>query len=198
MKRETDSEAGAPNNAVDRRMERVANALAAAASGGVFGLLLSGLTAMARGQGQGSPAALTWVLAVAFAVVLAVLSRRLELPALPVAPGAAWGVTLTASALLLTLAVFLSQVAYTQAVGGAGRVQLPLPIWPVAQAALLLSMGAVVAGVAAALAGWAQLVRRRGHLSGGNWVALSVLIGGAWGGLALACYLTGHGFGVVW
>ena len=176
-------------------MERAANALLGAASGGILGLLISGLVGMILRTEQGSPMALTAGVTVLLAVLMAAGNARQKQVLPPVVPRAVWGVLLTSVALLITLAVFLFQSAYIQSVTSAGaRVQLPLPIWPVSRIALLVSLCSILLGLVSAVAGWAELAAKLGEYTGGKWVAMSVLVAGAWAGLALICYVMGYGF----
>jgi hypothetical protein len=172
-------------------MERVARTSMGAASGGVLGLLASGLLGMGR-QGGNTPVLWTVLLTVVFAAAMAWLNQRVSRPAEPAPPRAVLGVIFTSGALLLTLAVFLTQSVHIELLMGSGaKVDLPLSIWPVSRAALLVSVFATVVGVLVALIGWIESAR--GKSKAGNWVAMSLLAAGAWGGLAMAVYATGHG-----
>lgn len=169
-------------------------AMLGAASGGVLGLLAAGALGMIYKTDQGPPVALTGGLSIFLAAVMGMLAARQKPQQPPPAPRAVWGVMLTSGALLMTLTVFLFQTAYVQRLHAAGeQVVLPLAIWPVSRAALQLSLVCVLLGVLAALAGWAEIVTKRGQY-GGKWIAISVLAGGAWAGLALICYFMGRGF----
>ncbi|HYM12523.1 MAG TPA: hypothetical protein VEU62_17430 [Bryobacterales bacterium] len=177
-----------------RGVERTAVALLGAASGGVLGLLAAGFLARLRHSGQDMSIAVTAGLSVLLAAGMAAVNLRQKPAPLPVAPRIAWGTLLAAAALLLTLAVFLFQGAYVQGVASSGgQIHLPLPIWPISRAALLASLALVLAGVLAGLAGLGQLSAQRGRYSGGKWVAMSVLLGAAWAGLGLACYIMACG-----
>ncbi len=174
------------------RMETIARALMGAGSGGVLGLMLSGFAG--RFAGQGLSAVWTVVLTALFAGLLAWLNMRDRQP-LPAAPPASLGVALTSGALLLTLAVFLAQSTFVQTLLARGEpVRTPLPIWPVSQAALLLSLVLAAAGMVATFLGWAQSSRQKGKYLTGKWVGMAILSAGAWAALALACYVTGYGF----
>jgi hypothetical protein len=177
-----------------RAVEWTANLLLGAGSGGLMGLLIAGVIGIRHGP-DGAPLAVTLLLTAGLAAIMAFLSVRQEPPARPVAPRVAWGVLLTGAALVIALAVYLFQGAYIQSVrGSGGRAEPPLPIWPVSRAALGASLVSLLAGLAAALLGWAELAANRERYGGGKWVALSVLAAGAWLALALACYVIGYGF----
>ncbi|MBI3694149.1 MAG: hypothetical protein HY238_04835 [Acidobacteria bacterium] len=177
-----------------RGMERVGAALLGAASGGVLGVLVAGLLGMVRGGGS-PPIALTAGLAVFLAVGMAAMNLHQKQPEQPVSPRAVWCVALTAVALLITLGVFLLQSAYVQGATKAGRpVHYPLEVWPISRVALWTSLAAVLLGVVSSLWSLLELAARRGAPGSGKWVAMAVLAGGAWVGLALICYIMGYGF----
>ena len=188
----TAPEPAAGQPAPPARMETLARALMGAGSGGVLGLMVAGFAS--RLTGRDLTAVWTVALTALFAVLLAWLNMRDRQP-LPAAPPSSLGVALTAAALVLTLAVFLTQSTYVQTRLGRGeQVRTPLPIWPVSQAVLMLSLVLAVAGMVATFLGWAQSTRQKGRYLTGKWVAMAILSAGAWAALALACYVTGHGF----
>jgi hypothetical protein len=172
---------------------RTAAALLGASSGGVLGLLVATLLGGVWPSPQGMPVPVTASLAVFLAIAMALVNLRQPSPAQPIVPRAAWAVVLNSLALLLTLGVFLFQSAYLQGLNAAGqRAELPLPIWPASRAALIVALALIVLGVVSMLIGWIEVATRRGY-TGAKWLAQALLIGGAWAGLGLVCYITGYG-----
>ncbi|MBI3666675.1 MAG: hypothetical protein HY236_10710 [Acidobacteria bacterium] len=134
------------------------------------------------------------LITVALAVLMAVLNVHQKPGAKPTAPRVALAVLLTSTALLIAQGVFLLQASHIQGIrAGGGRVQLPLSIWPVSRLGLLLSMVLAGLGVLLAFFGWAEMRREREKYGGGRGVAMAVLSGTAWAGLALVCYAMGYG-----
>lgn len=174
------------------RLDRVARALTGAGSGGVLGLLLAGI---AGWLGRGTlTVGWTSLALVGMAAAMGWLNARGPASTPPAAPRALVGMALTAGALLIVLAVYLGQSFHVQGLTAAGKaVNLPLAIWPVSRAALLLSVLAAGAGSLAALLGWAEAARSDGEYTAGRPAMLALLSAGAWAGLALAVYSTGAG-----
>jgi len=176
-------------------MEKLARALLGAGSGGVLGLLVSGLLGLGKpGAGALSLAILIGI-TMGTAVLVALLNLRQPPPAKPTAPRAAFSVVATASALLITLAVFLFQSAHIHALNSTGaRVELPLSTWPISRAALLVSLAATGIGIMAAFLGWLEMAQDRERYGGSRMIAMAFLAAAAWAGLAFACYISGCGF----
>jgi hypothetical protein len=188
------NETGKQTGASDGGPQRAAAALLGASSGSVLGLIVAGVIGALFKMPVGPPVALTGALSALLAAVMATLSARQKPPSQPPAPRAVWGVILTSAALLIALVVFLFQTAYVQRIQAAGeRIVLPLAIWPVSRAMLAVSLGLAVLGVLAALAASIELMAKRGRYSA-KWIAVAVLVGGAWAGLAAICYFMGRGF----
>ena len=176
------------------RLEKPARALLGAASGGLMGLLVAGLIGMGKPTPEGPAVGQTLAIAAGLAALMALLNLRQKPGEKPTAPRVNLAVTLSASALLLAQVIFFFQAAHIQGLrAGGGQVQLPLSIWPVAKVALLLSAVLAGLGVLAAFLGWAELAGERGRYGGGKGVAMALLSGAAWAGLALACYAMGYG-----
>jgi hypothetical protein len=175
-------------------MERLARLLVGAASGGVMGLLVAGLLGLGK-QTTGTMSIFgTVAVILGFAGVMGLLNLRGKQTETP-APRCLLAVTLTSAALLITLLVFLIQSVQVQAITAqGGKVELPLSVWPVSRIALLLSLVLTVVGIVTSFLGWAQAAREPLKYKAGKWVAMSLLTGGAWIGLAVACYGMGYGF----
>lgn len=169
-------------------MERAAKGLLGAASGGVIGILVSGLLATGAWGMVGCM--------VGLAVVVGLLNVRLKSDPRPAPPGASLAGVLGGTGLLLSLVVLLGQSVYVQ-VGGGEKPKLPLAIWPVSEAALwvavLLSSAAMVTG----FLGWYQARKAPGDYSGGRLAQVAILAGAATLAVAMLCYLTGYGFPMV-
>jgi hypothetical protein len=178
--------------------ERIARLFLGAGSGGVLGLVLSGLVGTAQESGEVS----FWVMA-GLVLILAAgmgwLSMRQTVPGKPAPPRAVWAGVLSAGALLLTEGVYMFQAGYIDTVTRSGeQIRMPLAVWPVSSKALGSAVILAAVGIILALLGWADAARERGKYSSGKWVAHAILAGGATLGLGLACYLMGNGvsFGV--
>ncbi len=172
---------------------RAATALLGAGSGGVLGMLTATLVGAVWPGARGTPVPVTAGLVVFLAIAMAMVNLRQPPPPPSLVPRAAWAVVFNSLALLLTLGVFLFQSAYIQGTNASGTpVRLPLPVWPMAQAALVAALALVILGLASAIIAWIE-VATLGCSTGAKWLAHSLLIGGAWLGLALVCYVMGHG-----
>ena len=189
-----DQEAEAVAEAASPVMDQAARALIGAASGGVLGVLLAGIAGLGRRfTGPGAMAAMVATV-VACAAAMAVVNLRSTKGDAPPGPRSAWGVTLSATALLLTLVLFMAQSLYIQILTGEGQaVEAPLAIWPVSRVALMAAALLVAAGLLAALLGWIQGIRSPGVSRAGRWMAMAVLAAGAWAGVALMVVASGRG-----
>jgi len=164
-------------------MERVAIALLGAASGGVAGLILAGLLRLGAWGTVGC--------VLGAAVIAAALHLRTGRSSRPVAPGTSLGAALSGASQLAALGVLVGQIVYVQVSGGA---QIPLPIWPVTSKLLWVAVAVAVAGMAASLLGWAEERRNRATYGGSRLALMAFLGGWATMAVAVACYLSGHGF----
>ena len=171
-------------------MERAAKGLLGAASGGVIGILVSGLLATGAWGMVGCM--------VGLATVVGLLNLRLKPDPKPASPGASLAGVLGGTGLLLSLVVLLGQSVYVQvAWRGGEKPKLPLAIWPLSEAALwvavLLSSAAMISG----FLGWYQARKAPGDYSGGRLAQVAILAGAATLAVAMLCYLTGYGFPMV-
>ena len=184
---DSEVEAGGPGT------ERLARILLGAGSGGVLGLVLSGLLGTAL-EGGSVPFWLLAVLVLLLGSGLAVLNARQREAGRPAPPRAIWAAVASASSLLLTEAVYLLQAgSMTLVTARGGTVTLPLAVWPVASRGLWIAAFLAVGSFLLALLGWADAARERGKYAAGRWVARAILTSGGTLGLGLVCYLIGHG-----
>ena len=168
------------------KMQKAARALMGAASGSVLGLLLSGFFGLGSQTGAGVSIAIMVGLAVVLAIGMAMLNLRQKPAVQPVAPRIVLAGILTPAALLITVVVFLFRSAYIRtSTGSEGQIPLASPL----RGALWVSLFLAAVGIFAALVGWTELRRQPGRYSGGRWIAVAILTGGACAVLVLA-YLT--------
>jgi hypothetical protein len=182
--------------AADRTKEQIANGLIGAVSGGLLGLMVAGFLGSRFEPGLPS-VAMTGIFMLGLGALVAMANLRGKQSVQPVAPRAVWGVLLTGSAVVIVLADYLFEAAYSAASGGAATVKPPLSIWPICRLLLQISLATLVCGIVAAFAGLSEISESRNRYTGKKWVALSVLASGAWMVLAFACYVAGHGFSLV-
>ena len=167
-------------------MEKAARLLLGAASGGVLGLVLSGMFRAGA-----------WVAAgvtVIAAAGLALLSSRLRPSGPPPPPRSVWAGICGGTAILIALAVLFMQSFYIQSATLQGKQpELPLPIWPVSRSLLWITVLVAGLGMLSGMAGWMELQRERGKYRGGSFIATGFLACVSSIALAAACYTMGYG-----
>jgi hypothetical protein len=173
--------------------ERLARMLLGAGSGGVLGLVLSGLLGTAF-EGGNVPFWLLTMFVLLLGAGMAVLNGRRREAGRPAPPRAIWAAVAAASSLLVTEGVYLLQAGSISSLAArGGAVTLPLPVWPVASIGLWIAAFLAGGGILLALLGWADAARERGKYAAGRWVAHALLASGGTLGLGLACYVMGNG-----